>query len=138
VLLDVPPSSFSDHATAFAGGGLSLQWTRALDFELDLLNLSRSSGGAVDFYLLTIGTSLYSDYFGGGKRRTLNPYFGFRAGYGDVTRQSFAALGGTLGVELYKSERLRFSLDSRFYAMLGRKQGADFVLQPSLDLNIAY
>jgi len=139
LLLDVPPSSFSGHAAGFAGGGLSLQWSRAFDVELDLLkDLSRSSGGAVDFYLVTLGTALYSDYFGGGKRRTLNPYFGFRSGYARVTGQSLLPLGGVLGVELYKSERLRFSLDSRIYAMLGRKQGADVVLQPSLGLNIAY
>jgi hypothetical protein len=139
VLLDVPPRSFADHATAFAGGGLSLQWTRRFDIDVDFLkDLSRSRSGAVDFYVMTLGTAFYSDYLGAGKRKLLNPYFGFRTGYAHAPGRSLFPLGGTLGIELYKSERLRLGFDARVYAMLGRKQGPDFVVQPALGLNIAY
>jgi hypothetical protein len=138
-LLDVPPQAFADHATPYAGAGLSLQWTRRFDLDLDLLNdLSQARGSAVDFYAVTLGTAFYSDYLGGGQRRTLNPYFGFRTGYAHAPGQSLFPLGATLGLELYKGERLLLALESRFYAMIGRKHGPDFVIEPALGLNVAY
>jgi hypothetical protein len=138
LFVDVPPRSLGN-ATAFAGAGLSLQWSRALDLELDLLkDLSRARAGVADFSSLTLGTALYSDFFGGGRRRALNPYVGFRLGYAHAPGQNLLPLGGMLGVELYSSPRLRLALDVRAYALLGRKQGADLGLEPSLGFNIAY
>jgi hypothetical protein len=139
VLLDVPPSDSAVPTTGFAGGGLSLQWTRTVSIDFDLLtNLRESGGGAIDFYVVTLGTDLYSDFFGGGRRTHLNPYFGFRIGFAHAPGQSMLPLGGTLGVDLYKTNRVLVGIETRAYAMLGRKQGADFVLEPAAGVNIAY
>jgi hypothetical protein len=139
VLLDVPPSDSAAPTTGFAGGGLSLQWTRALSIDIDLLtNLRQSGGGAIDFYVVTLGTEIYSDFFGGGKRTFLNPYFGFRTGFARAPGQSMFPLGGTLGVDLHKTSRVLVGIETRAYAMLGRRQGADFVLEPAACVNIAY
>ncbi len=81
LLYDVPSTSASAPATAFAGGGFSLQWTRALDIDLDLLNnLREARGSAIDFYALTLGTAFYSDYLGGGRASHAQsvPWFSYR------------------------------------------------------------
>jgi hypothetical protein len=139
LLIDVPATSTGIGTKTFGGGGISLQWTRAFDLDLDLLNdLTEARGTSVDFYALTLGTALYSDYLGGGKRRALNPYFGFRTGYAHAPHQSLFPLGGVLGLELLKSEYLLFSLEARAYGLIGRKQGPDFAVEPALGLNVAY
>ena len=139
LLIDVPPSSFSGSATIYAGGGLSFQWGRAFDIDLDFLHdLSSAPSKAIDFYALTVGTAFYSDYFGGGQRRTLNPYIGFRTGYAHAPGQSLFPLGGTVGVDLYKSERVLLGVEARAYALIGREHGPDFALEPALGLNFAY
>lgn len=139
LLLDVPPASAGVGTKTFAGGGISLQWTRTFDIDLDLLNdLTEARGTSVDFYALTLGTAFYSDYLGGGKRRALNPFFGFRTGYAHAPHQSLFPLGGVLGLELLKSEYLVLALEARAYGLIGRKQGPDFALEPALGLNVAY
>ena len=47
-------------------------------------------------------------------------------------------MGGVLGVELLKSEAVLLSLETRAYALIGRKEGPDFALEPGLGLNFAY
>jgi len=137
-LLDVPPKSFGSAAT-YAGGGLSLQWGRAFDIDFDFLHeLASARENAIDFYVLTLGAAFYSDYLGGGRRRTLNPYIGLRTGYAHSPGQNLFPLGGTLGLELYKSERVLLGFETRAYAMIGREHGPDFVLEPALSLNFAY
>ena len=139
LLIDVPATSTGIGKKTFGGGGISLQFTRAFDLDLDLLNdLTEARGTSVDFYTLTLGTALYSDYVGAGKRRALNPYFGFRTGYAHAPHQSLFPLGGVLGLELLKSEYLLFSLEARAYGLIGRKQGPDFAVEPALGLNVAY
>jgi hypothetical protein len=139
LLVDVPANSTGIGTKTFGGGGISLQWTRAFDLDLDLLNdLTEARGTSIDFYALTLGTAFYSDYLGGGKRRALNPYFGFRTGYAHAPHQGLFPLGGVLGLELAKSEYLVFSLEARAYGLIGRKQGPDFAVEPALGLNVAY
>jgi hypothetical protein len=139
LLLDVPPDATGIGTKTFGGGGISLQWTRAFDIDLDLLNdLTEARGTSVDFYALTLGMAFYSDYLGGGRRRAFNPYFGFRTGYAHAPHQGLFPLGGVLGLELVKSEFLVLSLEARAYGLIGRKQGPDFALEPALGLNVAY
>jgi hypothetical protein len=88
--------------------------------------------------VITLGTAFYSEYLGGGRRHTFNPYFGFRTGYAHAPSQNLFPLGGTLGLDLYKSERLLFGFETRAYAMIGREHGPDFVIEPALGLNFAY
>jgi hypothetical protein len=138
-LVDVPPGSAAVKTTAYAGGGLSLAWPRVFSVDLDLLtSLSEAGGGAIDFYFVTVGTELYSDFLGGGRNRSLNPYLGLRAGFARGPGQSYFPVGGSAGLELYKTNTLLLALESRFYALIGRKEGPDFGLEPGLGLNVAY
>ena len=139
LLVDMPSSSSGASTASYAGGGLSLQWGRIFDIDIDFLHaLGSAQSSAVDFYVITLGTAFYSDYFGGGRRRTFNPYFGFRAGYAHAPGQNLLPLGGTLGLDLYKSQRLLFACEARAYAMIGREHGPDFAVEPALTLNFAY
>ena len=132
------PHGRSRQPRAFAGAGVSLRLTRSFDIDVDLLkDLSRSSGSAVDFYLVTLGAAFYSDYFGGGKRTALNPYFGFRTGYARAPGRSLVPLGATLGIELYKSDRVLLGFDARVYAMSGARRPR-LRARAALGLNIAY
>ncbi|HET7541529.1 MAG TPA: DUF4349 domain-containing protein, partial [Polyangiaceae bacterium] len=139
LLIDMPATSSGAATTSYAGGGLSLQWQRIFDIDIDFLHdLTNAQSSAVDFYVITLGTAFYSEYLGGGRRRTLNPYFGFRTGYAHAPGQGLFPLGGTLGLDLYKSERVLFGFEARAYAMIGREHGPDFVLEPALSFNFAY
>jgi hypothetical protein len=136
---DVLPSGASEPSTAYAGGGLSIAWPRAFSLDLDLLtSLSERRGDAIDFYIVTLGTDLYSDFLGRGTRSTLNPYVGFRTGFAHAPSQSLWPVGVTLGLDLYKSKAVLFAFEVRSFALMGRKDGVDFGLEPAFGLNVAY
>jgi hypothetical protein len=136
-LIDVPPSG---PASTFIGGGISMWIVRAFSFDLDLFTGlgGPDKRGGVDFLIASLGGELYSDYLGGGRRRWLNPYLGFRAGYARSAEHSQFALGGSLGVEIYRSTGFFVDLQSRFYGLIGRPDGTHFGLQPLLGVNFAY
>jgi hypothetical protein len=48
------------------------------------------------------------------------------------------ALGGSLGVELFRSEAVFVDLQSRLYGLVGRGEGTHFAVQPLLGVNFAY
>lgn len=136
---DVLPSDTPEPSTAYAGGGLSIAWPRRFSLDLDLMtSLRERRGDAIDFYIATVGTDLYSDFFGDGRRSFLNPYIGFRTGFAHAPNQLLFPVGGTLGLDLYKSTAILFAFETRAYALVGRDEGVDFGLEPSLGLNIAY
>ena len=136
LLFDVPPEA---SGTSYGGGGLSLSLSRAFSIDMDLLaNLEDSDGTAVDFFIASAGGELHSDFLGAGRRRWLNPYFGFRAGYARARGENQLALGGTLGVELYKSKVVLLDVQGRVYALIGPEDGVHLGLQPTLGFNVAY
>jgi hypothetical protein len=139
LLYDVPPGDSPVSSAVYAGGGLSIAWPRVFSADLDLLtSLEKNRSGTVDFYVVTVGTELYSDLLGGGTRTFLNPYIGFRAGFAHAPNQSFVPLGGTLGVDLYKTNGVLLAVETRAYALVAREEGADFALEPALTVNVAY
>ncbi|HEX6766559.1 MAG TPA: DUF4349 domain-containing protein, partial [Polyangiaceae bacterium] len=104
LLYDIPPGDSPVSPALYAGGGISIAWPRVFSVDLDLLtSLEENRSGTIDFYVFTVGTELYSDLLGGGTRTFLNPYIGFRAGFAHAPNQSFLPLGGTLGVDVYKT-----------------------------------
>lgn len=136
---DVLPTSAPEPSTAYAGGGVSIAWPRTFMMDLDLLtSLRERRGDAIDFYIVTIGTELYSDFLGGGTRKFLNPYVGFRTGVAHAPGQPLWPLGATLGLDLYKSKTVLFAFEARTYALIGREEGVDFGVEPALGLNVAY
>jgi hypothetical protein len=109
VLLDRgmgPPAHF--------GGGATVRVSRLLTFDLDVFPRDEGDSRAV---LATLGAALYSDFFGFGRRRFLNPFFGARFGYAYVSGQGGLAVGGELGLELYRHPALTFEVSARALAL---------------------
>jgi hypothetical protein len=132
----------------YMGAGFSLQFNRA--FSIDIDGLRRINDGlptkGINLLLLTLGGEFYSDFLGGGHRRFLNPYLGFRAGYARTTGPSVEAeslsemvLGGTLGLEIYKNKTVTLDAQVRMYALFGTSElRAHVAVQPALGFNIAF
>jgi hypothetical protein len=96
------------------GGGGSIRVSRYLTFDLELFP---ETGGDTRTVIASIGTALYSDFFGFGKRRFLNPYLGARFGYGYLSGQSGVLAAGELGVELYRQPLLLVEASLRAYVL---------------------
>jgi hypothetical protein len=122
---------------AFLGGGLSLQFTRIFSLDADWLTRARNGDG-VDLFIATGGVGLYSDLLGGGRRKFLNPYLGFRAGYARFPGDGTFAIGGVIGVEIYKTDLVILDLEARGLALLGADDGTHGALQPALAIHFAY
>lgn len=83
--------------------------------ELDMFEDADGDGKAA---LATVGGAVYSDFLGRGKRAFLNPYLGFRLGYGYLDGSRFA-FGATAGVELFKHEFVMVDVNVRGMGLLG-------------------
>jgi hypothetical protein len=128
-----------DGRTGFIGGGFSLQFARA--FSIDIEGLRQVGGdttNGLDLFLLTMGGEFYSDFLGGGRRRFLNPYLGFRGGYARFLGKNEAVAGGTFGLELFKTKQFVIDTNVRIYALFGSSVGAHVGVQPAIGFNIAF
>jgi hypothetical protein len=123
---------------AYGGGGISLRFMRQLSLDLDVLKRFDSEKRGPDALVLTAGGEVYSDLLGGGKRSYLNPYLGWRAGYGRFDRDDQVMLGATLGVELYKNRWFYLDLEARNYLAFGGERGAHYALTPALSASVAF
>lgn len=120
----------------FGGGGLSFSFTRSFGFDVTLM---RSMGGDdTQLFQASLGGELYSDYFGGGRRRWLNPYLGFRGAYLYYHSLHEAALGATLGLELLRSDMLVVDAQVRGYAAFASKLGLHALVEPGIGLSAAF
>jgi hypothetical protein len=126
-----------DGSRTFAGGGLSIMFTRTFSLDADWLTRTRNGDG-VDLFIATAGVELYSDLLGGGRRRFLNPYLGFRTGYARLLGDGALAVGGALGLELWKTEAIVLDLQLRAYALIEVDDSTHAALQPALAVNVAY
>ncbi len=121
----------------YFGMGVSFMFARWFSFDVDFLDRNGKFTSNLDALLLTAGGEFYSDFLGGGKRRFLNPYIGFRAGYTYFLKQSEMLLGGTVGLELYRDKSLLIDVQSRFYASFN-DVNVHAVVQPTLGINISF
>jgi hypothetical protein len=126
-------------SSRYLGGGASVLVTRAFNFDLDVMtNLDGSARHGLDLVTASLGVELYSNLLGAGRRRFFNPYFGFRAGYANRFGDDAVSVGGSLGVELVRTELVFVALDTRAYALLGTDTGSQLLLQPAAVLHLAY
>jgi hypothetical protein len=123
---------------AYVGGGFSLRFTRAISLDLDVLKLPDSDERGPDAVLASLGGEIYSDLLGGGERRFLNPYLGWRAGYARFGSDNQALIGGTLGLELYKNRWFGLDVEARNYLAFGGSRGGHYLLEPALAARIAF
>lgn len=122
----------------YVGGGLSLRFLRAFSLDLDILEHPRSNGHVPDAILATLGGELYSNRLGGGERRFLNPYLGWRVGYARFDHDNQALIGATVGLELYKNDWLSVDAEARNYLAFIGDRGAHYLLNPALAAAIAF
>jgi hypothetical protein len=120
------------------GAGLSLRFSRNFSIDFDGFQNTQSPHGDLDLTLLTLGGEFYSDFLGAGRRRWLNPYLGVRGGYARVEGRDQFIVGGTLGMELFKSDPVTLSFDARFFEAFGGPLGNHLVIVPALGANFAF
>jgi hypothetical protein len=130
---------FGKKATdTYVGGGFALRFSRAVSLDLDVLKRPGSEARGPDAVLASIGGEVYSDLLGGGQRRYLNPFLGWRAGYGRFDSDNQALLGATLGLELYKNRWFGVDLEARNYLAFGGSRGPHYLFTPALSAHVAF
>jgi hypothetical protein len=122
----------------YVGGGFALRFSRSVSLDLDLFKRPDSKRRGPDAILASLGGEIYSDLVGGGARRYLNPYLGWRVGYARFDSDNQAMLGATLGLELYKNRGFGLDLEGRNYLAFGGARGAHYLFAPAIAARIAF
>jgi hypothetical protein len=126
-------------SSRYLGGGVSMLVLRAFNLDLDVMtDLDASKRHGLDLLTASVGVELYSNLLGAGRRRYLNPYFGFRAGYANRFGDDAVSLGGSLGLEVVRTDFAFLALDTRALALLGTDTGAQLLLEPAVVFHVAY
>jgi hypothetical protein len=120
------------------GGGVSVRFARSFSLDLDILRRQGSDERGPDVITATAGGEVYSDLLGHGQRKFLNPYLGFRAGYGRFDGHHRALVGGTAGLELFKNRWFDLDLETRHYLAIGGELAPHYVLVPALSASMAF
>jgi hypothetical protein len=120
------------------GGGISVRFARSFSLDLDILRRLDSEARGPDALVASAGGEIYSDLLGDGQRRFLNPYLGFRAGYGRFEGHDQALVGASAGLELFKNRWFDLDLETRHYLAFGGELGAHYVLVPALGASLAF
>ncbi len=135
----VTPTHFTKGGSeTFAGVGFSFFFDRAASLDVDWAKSVRADH-AGQWFSVSFGGDMYSDFLGGGRRRVLNPYLGFRVGYIHALGLDEGSAGGSLGLELLRTELLLLDLQTRVLAVFGSKErGLHALVQPALSLHFAF
>ncbi len=117
------------------GAGGTLWFRRSYSLELDVFpGTDDDSGRAV---LISAGGATYSDFFGAGRKRALNPFLGGRMGYAFLADEHYFDVSGELGVELFKTEHLILDVAARIHALIG-KDGVDPAVQATAGIVVPF
>lgn len=106
------------------GGTIQFPGPGRFSIDLDVFKQAEDEGSAS--VMLTTGAALYSDFLGRGRRRFLNPYVGFRAGYAHLDGSKFVAVAEA-GLELVKSSRFLVDSNVRAVGFFGENSRAGIV-----------
>jgi hypothetical protein len=104
-----------------AGGGFVLHTLfRSMSLEVDIFEKAANTDGSSTSaaVMATAGGAAYSDFLGSGRRKTLNPYLGFRLGYGYLDDHRFV-VQGEAGVELFKARNVIIDANLRATGLIG-------------------
>ncbi|HEU0035638.1 MAG TPA: DUF4349 domain-containing protein [Kofleriaceae bacterium] len=123
-----------DRPRTRVGGGVTVHIQRFLTFDLDVFPRKQGDSRVV---IGTVGTALYSSFLGAGRREFLNPYLGFRAGYGYLSGEQAGLVGGELGLELYKQRYVQIEIAGRALAFF-RDDSTDVALHVQLGLEVPF
>lgn len=128
----------------YAGGGFSVQFkpsfVRAIAFDVDIARAAVADAPTSSEWAYTFlaGFDLYSDLLGGGRRKFLNPYLGFRLGYAITEGAGDFAFGGVVGLDVVKTKAILLDLGVRVLGMVGNDQGPHVAVGPSAGFSFAF
>ncbi len=120
------------------GAGVTMMFSRwfSLDFEiLPQKDLQPRS------YFFTAATGLYSDFLGGGERRYLNPYIGFRLGAAKLDGYGAFAYGADIGLELVRYRLFLVEIQGRAMGLWydrSTSPTSDIVLEGILGVGVPF
>jgi hypothetical protein len=119
----------------FFGGGLSLRVNRYFGADVTLLRPTEDHSHW-NIYVATMGGEVFSQLLGNGRRRFLNPYLGWRLGYGHFGREKKFIVGGSVGLELLSAGWASIDLATRLLGMVGDSNHVG--VEPALSMNVAF
>ncbi|HSQ62051.1 MAG TPA: DUF4349 domain-containing protein [Polyangiaceae bacterium] len=127
----------------YVGGGFSVQFkpfARAITLDVDIVRaaLADKPTSSDWAYTFLAGFDLYSDLLGGGRRKFLNPYLGFRMGYAITEGEGDFAFGGVVGLDVVKTKAILLDLGVRVLGMVGNDQGPHVAVGPSAGFSFAF
>ena len=120
------------------GVGVSAMFSRWFSLELEVLP---GRGGETRSYLFTMGTAMYSDFLGGGRRRFGNPYLGLRVGGATMNGDRAFAYGAEAGVELVRLERFLIEVSGRAIGLRYDREslpGSDVILEATVGIGVPF
>jgi hypothetical protein len=129
--------------SGYFGAGFSIQFKqilRDLAFDIDIARAvvaDKPTSSDWSYTFLT-GFDLYSELLGGGRRKFINPFIGFRFGYAITNGSGDFAFGGTVGVDIVKTKAVLLDLHARVLGLVGNDQGPHVMLGPALDFSFAF
>lgn len=105
----------------FGAGIVMHSFLRNFSLEVDVFEKKRDEDGmnSATSVIATVGGATYSDFLGGGKRRTLNPFLGLRTGYAYVDSHRFT-VQAEAGVELFKAKYIVIDANVRATTLFGK------------------
>jgi hypothetical protein len=106
--------------TRFGGGFVVHPTLRTWSFEVDVFGstANEAADARSRAVIATMGGAFYSDFLGAGQRQFLNPYIGYRAGYGYLDSSRFVAQFEA-GVELVKTKHVVVDANVRATGLIG-------------------
>ncbi|HEY1955738.1 MAG TPA: DUF4349 domain-containing protein [Polyangiaceae bacterium] len=127
----------------YVGGGFSLEFkpfARAITIDVDMARaaLADKPTSSEWAYTFLLGLDLYSDLLGGGRRKFLNPYLGFRVGYAITEGSGDLAFGGVVGLDLVKTKAVLLDIGARVLGLVGNDQGPHVQVGPAVQFSVAF
>jgi hypothetical protein len=122
----------------YYGGGLVLGFSRRVGIVLEGYRRTQDSNGTLDAFMAVLAGRFYSQYLGGDSEPWMSPFLGLSGGYARFEGRDELALGGALGLDIWKNELCRVDVAVDARALLGSKAGPHLVMLPSLGVDVAF
>ena len=112
---------------------------RGFQLDLDVIRETRGPPSTRSSIILaTFGGDFYSQLFGSGQRRWLNPHLGARVGTVSIDSRFRGLVGVEAGVEIYKGRHVLWDAGVRGMVMGAPNGRLALGVQPGTSLHVAF